>query len=164
MPLFGSQRDFNFLHHINNEYIKKILEYKVGYFKISLQNTSTPNLYGESLSKVYNDPILIDCLIDISPQSTISEAKIPNVTRDAIFSFHKPHLIEINLVPERGDIIMWNNDIYEVYNIIENDLFFGKDPNYSLTDDTTDFGGSVSIQLECVFKNPESVPFKIERI
>jgi len=164
MPLFGSQRDFNFLQLITNEYIKNILEYKVGYVKISLLETPTPNLYGETIDKVYNNPVLIDCLINISPQNTTTEAKLPNVSRNATFSFSKPHLIEFQIVPERGDIIIWNNDFYEVYNIIENDLFFGKDPNYSLTDDTNDFGGSISIRLECIYKNPESLPFKIERI
>ena len=163
MPLFGDQTDFDYISLINDEFIKEILEYKIGYFKIALDKTKK-NLYGESLTKVYNDPVLLDCLIDITPQSTIAEAKIANVTRNGTFSFYKVHLLEFNIVPERGDIIMWNNDIYEVYNVIENNLFFGKDPDYSLTEDTDEFGGSVSIQLECVFKNPESLPFKIERI
>lgn len=164
MALFGRKRDFEFIKLINDQYVKKIGEHKVAYIKISLTETETPNIYGESMNKVYNNPILIECLINSSPQSPSVQVGLPSVNKNVTFSFFREHLKEINLYPEKGDIIMWNEDYYEVYNLIENNFLYGKNGEYSLTETTKDFGGSISIQLETIYINPEKLPFKIERI
>lgn len=163
MPLFGASRDFAYIKSINNEYIKKIVEQKVGYFKINNQLTDT-NLYSESLNKVYNNPILIDCIVTNSPQTADVQVGLPTVNRSVTFNFFREHLVEINLFPEKGDIILWQNDYFEVYNIIENEYFVGKNPDYSYSEDTDNFGGSISIKLESIYINPEKLPFKIDRI
>jgi hypothetical protein len=163
MPLFGSSRDFNYIKSINDEYIKKIVEQKIGYFKIDNQLTDS-NIYGESLSKIYNNPILIDCIISNLPQTADIQAGLPTVNRSATFNFFREHLVEINLFPEKGDIILWQNSYFEVYNVIENEYFVGKTPDYSYSTDTDEYGGSISIKLETVYINPEKLPFKIDRI
>jgi hypothetical protein len=163
MPLFGSSRDFNYIKSINDEYIKKIVEQKIGYFKINNQLTDG-NIYGESLNKIYNNPILIDCIISNLPQTSDVQVGLPTVNRNITFNFFREHLVEINLFPEKGDIILWQNDYFEVYNVIENEYFVGKIPDYSYSTDTDNYGGSISIKLEAIYINPEKLPFKIERI
>ena len=163
MPIFGSSRDFNYIKSINDEYIKKIVEQKIGYFKINNQLTDG-NIYGESLNKVYNNPILIDCIISNLPQTADVQVGLPTVNRSTTFNFFREHLVEINLLPEKGDIILWQNSYFEVYNVIENEYFVGKTPDYSYSTDTDNFGGSISIKLETIYINPEKLPFKIDRI
>jgi hypothetical protein len=163
MPLFGSSRDFNYIKSINDEYIKKIVEQKIGYFKINNQLTDG-NIYGESLNKIYNNPILIDCIISNLPQTADVQVGLPTVNRSTTFNFFREHLVEINLLPEKGDIILWQNNYFEVYNVIENEYFVGKTPDYSYSTDTDEYGGSISIKLETIYINPEKLPFKIERI
>ena len=60
--LFGSNRDFNLLVNINRELLKDIIEQEIGYYKLSLDDTQA-NIYGESLEKVYLNPVKLNCLI-----------------------------------------------------------------------------------------------------
>ena len=57
----------------------------------------------------------------------------------------KQELKDINLVPEIGDFIFFRNNFYEVDSKVENQLFMGKDPDYALSSETTNFGSSFSI-------------------
>ena len=55
--------------------------------------------------------------------------------------------MDINLVPEVGDILLFRNNFYEVDSKVENQLILGKDPNYAISTGTVDFGNSHSIIL-----------------
>ena len=43
---------------------------------------------------------------------------------------------------------MWNENYYEVQNTSENQLFVGKNPDYSISEYTRDFGSSISVIVE----------------
>ena len=53
--------------------------------------------------------------------------------------------MEKDLVPEIGDIVLYNNDFFEFNSIVENQFFVGKNPDHSMNEDTDDFGVSLSI-------------------
>lgn len=141
---FGSQRDFALLVGINRELISNVVEQEVLYYKISLEQTKA-NIYGESLDKVYWSAIKLNCLIERGDQQTTSDDFGPDNIRDVKFAFLRQDLLEVNTFPEVGDIIEWQNDFYEVDNTVENQLFLGKDENYSLTDYGKNYGGTLSI-------------------
>ena len=44
-----------------------------------------------------------------------------------------------------GDIVLYNNDYFEFNSIVENQFFAGKNPDYSMNEDTDGFGVSLSI-------------------
>ena len=54
---------------------------------------------------------------------------------------------EKDLVPEIGDIVLFNNDFWEVDTFVENQFFVGKKPEFAISEDTQDFGVSLSIIL-----------------
>ena len=58
MALFGKSRDINLFHTINSELLKDIIQTEVAYYKFALEQT-TSNVYGESMGKVYYDPMKI---------------------------------------------------------------------------------------------------------
>lgn len=179
MALYGYSRDISFIRHINRELINNIIEQKVGYYKIILDKTSS-NIYGESNGfKSYNEPILINCLIERNDQVTSTDELGQDVNRDIKFRFLRDDLAGLNLsteqtndikgftyniVPEIGDIILWNENYYEVDAVVENQLFVGKDPAYSYSENTTDFGNSLSIILSTHYTRPEKLGLKNERL
>jgi len=145
MSLYGEERDISLFRQINKELLERIIEQKIGYYKISLDNTVS-NIYGESSQKIFSDPVLLNCLITRGDQNTKDDDFGPDRLRSVSFAFLKQHLIDVNLVPEIGDILEWNGNYYEVNGWIENQLVVGKQPDYPYDQSyLSRFGASLSI-------------------
>ena len=71
------------------------------------------------------------------------------MNREASFAFLRKDLVDVNVVPEVGDILIWNEDYYEVDTVRENQLFVGRDSSYNLTNYGSQFGSSLSIIVDC---------------
>ena len=178
MALYGANRDISLFRHLNRELINNIIEQKVGYYKLNLDKTQS-NIYGESVKKTYNDPVLLNCLIERGDTDPKTDELGMDVTRNMKFRFLRDDLAGIdlstelgadgrgftyNIVPEVGDVILWNNDFYEVNNANENQLIVGKDPSYSYATQTDGYGSSWSIILECFYIRPEKVGISQQRL
>ena len=146
MALFGGSRDISLFNTISKELINDIIQTEVGYYKFALERT-TANVYGESMGKMFYEPVRIACLIDKQDQSWSSDDFGSDINQTIGFSFLKQELKDINLVPEIGDILIFKNNFYEIDSKIENQLILGKDPDYAISTGTTDFGNSHSIIL-----------------
>lgn len=144
MSLFGESRDVLFVNSINEELLSGIISQQVGYYKVDL-NSSTTNIYGESINKFIYDPVLVYCLITRGKQTWFTGEEGPNVIRESTFAFFKNELIEKNIIPEVGDYIVDQESYYEVDTVVENQYFVGKDPNYSYSEVTENYGTSISI-------------------
>lgn len=143
MSIFGSQRDFALITKMNRALLRDIIEQEVGYYKISLEETQS-NIYGESTQKVYYDPVIFQCLITRGDQVISVDDFGPDLSRELSFAFLRQDLVDGNIVPEVGDIIMLNEDYYEVDTVRENQFFFGKDNNYNYARSDA-YGASISI-------------------
>jgi hypothetical protein len=178
MSLYGENRDISLFRHLNRELINNIIEQKVGYYKLNLDKTQA-NIYGESVTKTYNDPVLLNCLIERGDTDPKTDELGMDVTRNMKFRFLRDDLAGIdlstelgadgkgftyNIVPEVGDVILWNNDFYEVNNANENQLIVGKDPSYSYASQTDGYGSSWSIILECFYIRPEKLGISQQRL
>ena len=170
MALFGESRDISMFRHINRELIGNIMSQQVVYYKPDLVETVI-NMYGEaSREKFWHAPVLLNAIIERSDQ-TFPDSEIGVDFQWGInFKFLRDDLLNkledynvnsrygANLVPEVGDIIMYQNGYYEVDNTNSNQYFVGKNPDYDYKDDNGDnplgnndldqFGYSVSIICE----------------
>ena len=144
MALFGGSRDINLFHTINSELLKDIIQTEIAYYKFALEQT-TVNVYGEAPGKNYFEPLKIACLIDRTDQSWSSDDFGSDVNQSLAFRFLKNELLTINLIPEIGDILLFRNNFYEIDSKIENQLILGRDPDYAISAETTNFGDSFSI-------------------
>lgn len=144
MALFGSVRDMSYLRFVSKELTDRVSGMNVLFYKLILSETDV-DLYGDSYKKMYSEPVLLTCIIDRNPQTTENAEYGTTVSRLVDFKFLRDDLINLQLVPEQGDIICWNESYYEVDNNIDNQLIVGKDPDYSLIDDLQNFGRDWSI-------------------
>ena len=144
--LFGSKKDFNLLVHINRELLKDVIEQEILIYKMNLADTNT-NIYGEAMQKTYLQPVKLNCLITRGEQVVDVDEFGPDLGRDASFALLKQDLVDISLVPEVGDIVMWHEDYYEVDTVKENELFYGRNNDYNV-ERTAGFGSSISIVLD----------------
>ena len=144
MALFGGSRDVCLFNNLNKELINNIIQTEVAYYKFALEQTVS-NVYGEAPGKNYFEPLKIACLIDRQDQSWSSDSFGSDVNQTIGFRFLKKELQDINLLPEVGDLLLFKNNFYEVDSKVENQLILGKDPDYAMATETTDFGKSFSI-------------------
>ena len=146
MALFGGSRDISLFHNLNSELLKDIIQTEVAYYKFALEQTKV-NVYGESPGKNYFEPLKIAWLINRSDQSWSSDEFGSDVNQSHTFSFLKQELKDINLIPEVGDLLLFRNNFFEVDGRIENQLVFGRDPDYAISTETINFGDSFSVVI-----------------
>ena len=146
MALFGRSRDISLFHSLNKELLNDIIQTEIAYYKFALEQT-TVNVYGEAPGKNYYEPLKIACLIDRTDQSWSSDDFGSDINQTINFKFLRDELKTLNLIPEIGDLLLFRNNFYEVDSKIENQLIFGKDADYSIATETTDFGESFSIMV-----------------
>ena len=146
MALFGGSRDISLFNNLNKELINDIIQTEVGYYKFVIEKTIS-NIYGESMGKMYYEPVRLAGLIDRQDQSWSSDDFGSDVGQNINFKFLKQDLKDINLTAEVGDLLLFRNNFYEVDGRIENQLILGKDPDYSISKGAESSGASFSIIL-----------------
>jgi len=163
MALFGGYKDINTFKGISREVVENVVSQNCGYYKIKLEQTDT-NIYGESMSKYYIGPVLIPCLIERGEFQFSKQTYGVDVARSVGFRFMKYHLVKANVVPETGDVVLYNEEFYKVDNVNENQFILGKDPNYSYEENLELFGDSYSVILTCHLASPDSLGIKQTRL
>ena len=154
MALFGSARDISLFRHLNRELLWDVITQECVYYKLNLNQTKV-NMYGESAGeKFYEAPVLFNALISREAQTRSVDEFGVDFSWDTEFRFFLDDLVDANLVPEVGDIIMYQEGYYEVDNTNANQYFVGKNPAYPYYDDNgvnplnpglENFGSSISV-------------------
>jgi hypothetical protein len=163
MAMFGRSRDINLFLSVNNELLHDVISQQIGYYKIVLDETKS-NLYGESTEKMYLGPILISCLIERGDFDFTNDDFGPDVNRSVKYRFLKNDLVLANVVPEVGDVIMYNELYYEIDDVNQNQLILGKDNEYAYSDGLENFGSSWSIIVTTHYARPEKLGITKQRI
>lgn len=150
MALFGRQRDINLFTTITRELMGDVITQQIAYYKIKLEETVT-NIYGEAASgKFYGEPVLLNCLIQREDQQFPESDLGVDFTWAVTYKFLREDLIDANVVPEVGDIIMYYDNYYEVDDTNANQYLLGKNPSYNYAENPLNpgleqFGANYSI-------------------
>jgi hypothetical protein len=163
MALFGSLRDISTFKGITREVMEDVISQSVGYYKIVLSDTKA-NSYGEAINKTYIGPVLITCLISRGDYEFSSTELGPDNARPVEFRFFRDHLVDANVVPEVGDVVLYNESYYLIDSLNENQLILGKDNQYAYEDGLDKFGSSYSIILTGHYASPDSLGIKQNRL
>jgi len=98
--------------------------------RVSVYETDT-NMYGEaSEGKVYKRPVKLPCIVDAADFDFNYDDFGPDNRQSVSFAFQRAYLVEVDLKPDIGDIMKWNEGYFEVDSYNENQLV-GGDPNKS---------------------------------
>jgi len=156
MALFGSTRDISTFRGISRELLENIISQNCGYYKLKLSD-SPVNVYGEAPKKYFIGPVLLTCLIERGDFTTERVDYGPTTKRSNVFRFLKYHLQQANILPEVGDVIMYNEEYYEVDNVNENQFIVGKDNDFDYEPGLEEFGTSYSVILETHLANVDTL-------
>jgi hypothetical protein len=154
MALFGSSRDISVFRHVNRELLGNVITQQCALYKFSLEQT-TINMYGEaSEGKFLEGPFLFNSLITVNDNtSPVSELGV-DFDWPATFAFLRDDLVDANVHPEVGDVILFQESYWEVDNTNIVQFFAGKDPDFPypgnpLNPNLQDWGYNVSVTCEC---------------
>jgi hypothetical protein len=142
MALFGQARDISMFRYVNRELMGNIISQQAAFYKLRLNQTNF-NMYGEAAEqKYYDGPILLYTLIDLPDQEFPTDDLGVSFSWKPTFRFLRDDLLDklkdynedtiygANLVPQVGDIILYETSYYEVINTNAAQYFVGKDPDY----------------------------------
>ena len=144
MALYGEARDISMFRYINRELMHNIISQECVLYKFNLDETKV-NVYGEASSnKYYNRPVILYCLIELPSAEWPSGDQGVNFNfkptfkflRDDLYSASLDNPYGANIVPQVGDVIMYQKGYYEIDSTSEYQLFVGKDPDYPFNDST----------------------------
>ena len=166
--MFGGLRDVSLIRKLNRELLGNIITQQASFYKYKLQETKV-NLYGEAAGvKYYDGPFLFNCLINRADQTyPVSELGV-NYQVGITFSFFRDDLVDASVVPEVGDIILYQDAYYGVQSTIINQYFVGKNPDYPnnvnpLNPGLEEFGSNISIICDTYYIPADKVaisPYK----
>ena len=130
MALYGQMRDISMFRFINRELMWNIISEQVVFYKYNVTTTKV-NMYGESVEgRNFADPVLLFSLIEVGAQTSPVDDFGVEFKWPTTFRFLRDDLVDANLHPEQGDIIMWQEGYWEIDNVNATQFFVGKDPDY----------------------------------
>ena len=154
MALFASSRDASFLRYMNREVMGNVISQQCAIYKYKLNETKI-NMYGESSGgKFFEQPVLLFALITIGDTTSPTSELGVNFDWPMSFAFLRDDLVDANVHPEVGDVILYQESYWEVDNRTFTQYWGGKDPDYPYNVNPTnpgleEFGYNVSVTCEC---------------
>ena len=107
-----------------------IIDQFVILYRTSVYDTET-NMYGEaSEGKVYKQGVKLPCIVNAEDFDFNYDDFGADNKQTATFAFQRAYLVEVNIKPDIGDILKWNEGYFEVNSYNENQLI-GGDPDKS---------------------------------
>ena len=107
-----------------------VITQQAAFYQYKLEETKV-NIYGEAAAeKFYNGPFLFNCLIDRQDEQFGENEEGIQFAQPINFYFLRDDLVDAQVEPEVGDIILYQEGYYGVDGTIANQYFSGKNPDY----------------------------------
>lgn len=127
-------------------------------------------MYGESSNgKFFDGPVLLNALITVGDNTSPTSDLGVNFDWPVSFAFLRDDLVDANLHPEVGDIILYQESYWEVDNTNTTQFWAGKDPDYPneinpLNPGLVEFGYNVSVTCECHYVPSDRINIQRTRL
>ena len=154
--MFTGQRDVSLVRKLNRELMGNIITQQCAIYQFKLEETKV-NLYGEAAGeKYYDGPFLFNVLISREDQSYSTSDEGVGFGQGIQFYFLRDDLVDANVVPNVGDIILYQERYYGVQSTVSNQYWGGKNPDYPnnenpLNPGLEEFGSSISILVSTYY-------------
>lgn len=128
--LFVSARELNYISDITKEIIKDVVGQRVIFYPISAQKTKSHGVYGESMNKVFENPIILDALVDTNFQTEtkMDQFGIDTQYRLEVFVQYRD-ILEKGLEVNIGDYFSFSEIFYEVTDLTYTRYIYGMPEN-----------------------------------
>ncbi len=138
-----------------------IITQQAAIYQFQLEETKV-NIYGEAAEeKYYNGPFLFNVLINRSNEEYGENVEGIQFNQPIEFYFLRDDLVEKDIVPRVGDIILYQEGYYGVQSTVANQYWGGKNPEYPNNDSDgepnplnpglEEFGNNISILVSTYY-------------
>ena len=130
MPRFISDIDLTFIHGVTREVTNEVIDTPVILFQIDMDKTQFDQ-YGEIDDETgyhFRPGVSMHAMINKEAQTTEYSAEGVHRKQTVQFGFHRESLRVVDVYPEFGDIVKFNDAYFEITEIIDNQLIGGQ-PN-----------------------------------
>ena len=111
-----------------------IITQQTALYQFQLEETKV-NIYGEAAEeKYYNGPFLFNVLINRTNQEYAENIEGIQYNQGIEFYFLRDDLVEKDIVPRVGDILLYEEGYYGVQSTVANQYWGGKNPDYPNND------------------------------
>ena len=132
--MFTGVRDWSLMRNFNREVMGNIITQQCAIYQFKLEETKV-NIYGEAAEeKYYNGPFLFNVLINRQDQDYPEDSEGIQFQQGIDFYFLRDDLVDANVVPDIGDIVLYQERYYGVQSTVANQYWSGKNPDYPNND------------------------------
>jgi len=131
---YFSPRDISFIRGVNEELLNRVIQTGVVIYKIAADITQT-NIYGEVSNKSikkYHRGLYINAYVDRGELTTEPNDFIDK-KQNTVFKFLYHELKKLEFYPQEGDIIQFNDRLYQTENVVGQDQLLGGQPDKSFS-------------------------------
>ena len=169
MALFGGARDISMFRKVNRELLGDIITQQVAIYKYVLDKTKV-NMYGESSGgKFFTGPILLNALIEVGDNTSPTNEFGVDFNWSIKVAFLVDDLTDANIIPEVGDVLLYQESYFEIDNTVHTQYFAGKDPDYPYSQNPLNpgldqFGYNVSLICETYYVPADRINITKQRL
>jgi hypothetical protein len=141
---------------LNRELMGNIITQQCSLYQFKLEETKV-NLYGEAdAEKYYNGPFIFNVLINRENQQYVDNIEGVQFGQGIEFYFFRDDLVDSDVVPRVGDIVLYQESYYGVQSTVANQYWGGKNPAYPnnvnpLNPGLEGFGNNLSILVSTYY-------------
>ena len=131
---YFSEQDIALINSISDELLGDIIQTEVSILRVCPDQTKI-NVYGESSptsGKMYFPAVDIIAIVDRADISTDADDFGPERKQNVAFKFMEKDLEKINLFPQTGDLVLFNDRYHEIDDVVQ-EQFLGGIPEKSFS-------------------------------
>ena len=124
--LFVTLRELDFINDTVKELIKDVVGQKIYYYRVRPEFTNIHAVYEESVNKIFDPPIEIECRVEYKPE----EVRVNKFGSEEFYTldvyFHARDLIEKDIDVKEGDFFNFDATWFEVLKSTINSIVYGQ--------------------------------------
>lgn len=131
--LFLTPREINFMNDISKELVKDVIGQKIFLYQISEVKSKVHDIYEESQDKIFDNPILLDCLVEFEPE-VITTNNFGSEEYSSIKAYVQSRdLIDKGIDILEGDFFSYGDKFFEIVTAPTSETLFGQIEHDSFT-------------------------------
>lgn len=125
---FITSKEHALINSLTKELVQNFVAQEVIYYAISVEESITHDVYDESITKVYYQPVRFNARVKFGNPVVRSTGMGADTEYELEVYAHTQELNERNLKPREGDFVEFGQIVYEITGVTQPQMVFGQ-PN-----------------------------------